>query len=139
MPSLGTAIACVLGAALLLSLGCVGSQSGESSILKVTPAEAQALVQDHLTDANFVILDVRNPDEFAASHIAGAVNVCFNCSTFSDDVAVLDKSKTYFVYCASGNRSGQATTQMNQKGFEHLYDLTGGINRWKAVGFPVVQ
>lgn len=143
MPSarrvLTTAIASILGAPLLVILGCSQPLTGVTDILKVTPAEAKTLIQDHLNDANFVILDVRNPDEFAAGHIAGALNVCFLCSSFSDDLAALDKSKTYFFYCASGNRSGKATTQMNQKGFEHLYDLTGGINQWKANGFPVVQ
>ena len=64
-----------------------------------------------------MILDVRNPEEFAAGHIAGAVNVCFLCSTFGDDLAALDKSKTYLVYCASDNRSGQATAKMSQQGF----------------------
>jgi phage shock protein E len=133
------AIASVLGAPLFLSLGCAGSLPGQTDVLQVTPAQAQALIQDRLNDADFVVLDVRNPEEFAAGHIGGAVNVCFLCSTFGDDLAVLDKTKTYLVYCASGNRSGRATAQMNQHGFDHLYDLTGGVNRWKADGLPVVQ
>ena len=133
------AIASVLGAPLLLCLGCTGPLPGETGVVRVTPAEAQALIQQHLNDADFVLLDVRNPEEFAADHIAGAVNVCFRCSTFSDELAGLDKSKTYLVYCASDNRSGQATAQMSQQGFLHLYDLTGGVNQWKADGLPVVQ
>jgi rhodanese-related sulfurtransferase len=105
----------------------------------MAPTDAQALIQQHLNDPDFVILDVRNPDEFAAGHIAGAVNLCFRCGTFLDELATLDKSKTYLVYCASGNRSGQATSQMDRQGFLHLDDLAGGINQWKADGLPVVQ
>ena len=141
MPSACTvraaAAAIVLGV-LLLCLGCRLGPN-ETNVLQVSPAEAQTLIQDNQGSPDFVILDVRNPDEFAAGHIAGAVNVCFRCSTFLDDVAALDKSKTYLVYCASDNRSGQATAQMDQQGFLHLYDLDGGINRWKADGLPVVQ
>jgi rhodanese-related sulfurtransferase len=132
-------IAGVLGIPLLFNLGCGGPPPGQTDVLQVTSAEAQALIQGRLNDAGFVILDVRNPEEFAAGHIAGAVNVCFLCSTFGDDLAGLDKSKTYLVYCASDNRSGQATADMDQQGFIDVYDLTGGINRWKADGFPVVQ
>lgn len=133
------AIIAILGAPLLVILGCSQSPAGGTDVLQVDPSQAQSLIQDHQSDADFVILDVRNPEEFAAGHIAGAANVCFLCTTFADDLAALDKSKTYLVYCASGNRSGRATTQMDQQGILHLYNLTGGINQWKAEALPVVQ
>jgi rhodanese-related sulfurtransferase len=42
----------------------------------------------------------------------------------------LDKSKNYYVYCRSGNRSGQACRIMEQLGFENAYNLEGGILQW---------
>lgn len=131
--------AMILALPLLLAIGCVGAGPQQTAVEAVTPAYAQTLIQDNVGNPDFVLLDVRNPDEFAADHIAGAVNLCFRCDTFSDNLATLDKSKTYLVYCASDNRSGQATAQMEQQGFLHQYDLTGGINRWKAENLPVVE
>lgn len=129
------AIVCVLGTPLLLAPGC--TPSGNDAVVQQTPAQAQALIQDRQGDADFAILDVRNPEEFEAGHIEGAVNVCFLCDTFEDNVAELDPSKTYLIYCASDNRSGQAAAIMSEQGFADLYELTGGVNRWKAEGFLV--
>ncbi|MDX1327219.1 MAG: rhodanese-like domain-containing protein, partial [Arenibacter sp.] len=44
----------------------------------------------------------------------------------------LDKSKNYYVYCRSGNRSGQACAIMNKLGFENTYNLQGGIMEWEG-------
>ena len=45
-------------------------------------------------------------------------------------LGVNDKNKTYFVYCHSGNRSGNACNLMSEMGFEHLYNLSGGLTKW---------
>lgn len=124
---------------LFPTLGCTQSTSSSANIQQVAPEEAQILIQDHVNDASFVILDVRTPEEFAAGHIAGAINIPFLAGSFSDELAILDKSRTYLAYCASGRRSRSAEAQMSQRGFAHLYDLAGGINQWKTDGFPVVQ
>ena len=84
-------------------------------------------------------MDVRNPDEFAGGHIADAINVCYLCPTFQDEIEQLDKSLTYFVYCGSDHRSPLAAAAMKAAGFTRLYDLTGGLIAWKAAGLPVVQ
>lgn len=136
---LSAAIVILLAVPLLLSPSCVSPPLGQNAAVQVNPDEAQLLIQDHVDDPGFVILDVRNPEEFAAGHIADAVNVCFLCGTFGDDVASLDKSKTYLVYCRSDNRSALAVAQMSQQGFTNLYDLTGGVQQWQAKGLPVVQ
>ena len=59
-------------------------------------------------DKQNVILDVRTPREFQAGHLPGAVNLDFNASDFETRAALLDKSKTYVVHCASGGRSVKA-------------------------------
>lgn len=85
-----------------------------------------------------MVLDVRTPGEFVAGHIQGAMNIDVEASTFNTEIAKLDKSKTYAVYCHSGNRSGVATATMAKAGFKHLFNLENGISDWMAHGMTVV-
>lgn len=73
--------------------------------------------------ANIVILDVRTIEEYQSSHIQGSVHIDMLKSDFKDKVAELDKSKSYKLYCRSGNRSGQALRTMQSLGFEKLENL----------------
>jgi rhodanese-related sulfurtransferase len=102
----------------------------------LAPAAADALLQN--PPGGLVILDVRTPEEFAAGHIAGAVELDLQGATFESDVAELDPETPYFVYCHTDNRSGQAVAYLQQQGFSSLYELTGGIAAWQAEGLPVV-
>jgi phage shock protein E len=83
-----------------------------------------------MTEPEVVLLDVRTPAEIAQGKLEGAVELNFNSPDFAEKVAQLDKSKTYLVYCRSGNRSGKACTIMQQQGFGHLYNLNGGMLEW---------
>jgi rhodanese-related sulfurtransferase len=87
----------------------------------------KSFLETYHKTANAVLLDVRTPSEFAAGHLEGALNVDFDDPTFSGEVQKLDRTKPYFVYCRSGNRSGQAITLMKGSGFQHLFELQGGI------------
>jgi rhodanese-related sulfurtransferase len=86
-----------------------------------------------------LILDVRTPDEFAAGHIEGAVNIDWYNPQFKAEIAALDKSKPVFVYCAVGGRSGQAKKLLNSEGFKEVHNLNGGIEAWKKDGLKVVK
>ncbi len=131
------------GALLFLAAGrgCVIPQANTPQYQAIAATDAQALIQNHANDPNFGIIDVRTPAEFAAGHIAGAANICVTCTdpTFSDAIAALEKTRTYFVYCGSQHRSPMAITAMQQAGFTSLYELTGGLATWTAAGLPVVQ
>jgi rhodanese-related sulfurtransferase len=79
--------------------------------------------------ANVVVLDVRTPVEIADGYIVGTrLFIDYNNNQFKDEVAKLDKSKTYIVYCRSGNRSTKALNIMSELGFKKLYELEDGIN-----------
>ncbi len=80
--------------------------------------------------SNPIILDVRTPSEFKQSAIDGAINIDIMSSVFGEKVGKLDKNKTYFVYCRSGNRSGSACQMMSKIGFENLFNLSGGMMSW---------
>ncbi|HEY5588920.1 MAG TPA: rhodanese-like domain-containing protein [Candidatus Paceibacterota bacterium] len=75
-----------------------------------------------------VLVDVRTPAEFDAGHIQGAINVDYENINFESYVKKLDVSKTYFVYCRSGNRSSKSIVIMKNNGIKSAYELQGGIS-----------
>ncbi|MBT8281439.1 MAG: rhodanese-like domain-containing protein [Muriicola sp.] len=84
-------------------------------------------------DPNGVVLDVRTPEEIEEGIIENAMHLdIYTGQAFVDSLKDLDKSKTYFVYCRSGNRSGQACAIMNSLGFEKTFNLQGGILEWEG-------
>lgn len=82
------------------------------------------------------IIDVRTPGEFSKGHLQNAKNIDWNGNSFEDGIAKLDKSKPVFVYCASGRRSSDAADHMRDKGFKEVYELEGGIMKWRSAGLP---
>ena len=89
-------------------------------------AQAQA-------DTNAVILDVRTEEEVEDGIIPGAIHIDFYRGPgFLEEIDKLDKSKSYYVYCRSGNRSGQACALMTSRGFGNCYNLMGGMLEWEG-------
>lgn len=78
------------------------------------------------------VIDVRTPDEVNAGYILES-DYFFNYydANFKANVAELDTTKTYIVYCRSGKRSTAALQYMASQGFTHLYELGGGILSWQ--------
>ena len=74
-------------------------------------------------ESNLIALDVRTPEEFAESHLVGSVNVDFLAANFKEEISKYDQTKTYKVYCRSGNRSGQAVKIMQSLGFIDVENL----------------
>lgn len=82
-------------------------------------------------DDNAVILDVRTDAEVAEGIIKNAIHLdIYKGQEFINDIEELDKSKNYYVYCRSGNRSGKACQIMEQLGFKNAYNLEGGMLEW---------
>jgi rhodanese-related sulfurtransferase len=84
-----------------------------------------------------MVVDVRTPEEVAAGHLAGSVNINFLGEGFQEEITKLNKNKTYLLYCKSGNRTRKAADQMQKAGFKHVYMLEGGITAWNEAGKPV--
>lgn len=82
---------------------------------------------------NAVVLDVRTEEEVDEGVIPSAIHIDIRLGQeFIDKLETLDKDKTYFVYCRSGARSGQACAIMNQLGFSKTFNLLGGITEWEG-------
>ena len=85
------------------------------------------------SDANAVILDVRTDAEVADGIIPNAIHIDIHKGQgFIDELEALDKTKNYYVYCRSGNRSRQACAIMENLGFNNTYNLLGGMLEWEG-------
>ena len=78
------------------------------------------------------LLDVRAPEEFAAFHLDGAVNLNYLGPDFLEQIEALDPDRQYLVYCRSGRRSVRACTLMRNSGVRDLVHLDGGVNAYAA-------
>ena len=86
-----------------------------------------------------VIIDVRTPSEFAGGHLEGALNIDVQSPDFAAQVSQLDPTKDYFVYCRSGNRSGQAISQMSNMGFTSMTNGGSVEEASNYSGIPVIN
>jgi thioredoxin 1 len=86
-----------------------------------------------------IILDVRSTGEFDEAHMKGAVNLNFSDGSFEQAMSSFDKSKPYFVYCLSGGRSKSAAEMLRKNGFMQVYELEGGLLKWKAAGLTLEE
>src|SRR5258706_7641857 len=104
--------------------------STQASIRTISVDEFEKLA----ADSSNVVLDVRTPEEFAAGHLPGAINVDFNAEDFEQKVSGLDKKKTYLVHCAVGGRSARACKKLDRLNFSSVYNLKGGNAAWEKAG-----
>lgn len=119
--------------ALLAIFSCSKNQSSDS-IDSLTAQKFEEIVN---TNKDAIILDVRTPEEYSEGHISGAVNIDYMNEDFEQEIAKLNKSKTYLVYCKAGVRQDKASTRMKELGFEHILLLDGGITSWQQNGMPL--
>lgn len=123
----------LIGAISVLLLSACGPKS--VSVSNLDPAQFHAKTQE----SGVVTIDVRTPDEFNAGHITGALNMNVESATFDSDIAKLNRSKSYAVYCHSGRRSGIATEKMIKTKFLSVFNLADGIQGWMSAGLPLVR
>ena len=120
--------------------GSYAQSSQPKQIVKtINTMESAEMIKKNLKNKNFVILDVRTPEEYIEGHLANATNIDFKATDFAEKVGKLDKSKTYLVYCHSGHRSASAVEIMKTQSFQTLYNLDGGITQWTTDKNPVVK
>ncbi len=83
------------------------------------------------------LVDVRSVEEFAAGHVAGAINLPLDQFSLLDPrLGSLDKSKPVYAICASGARSAHASKEFASGGWQ-IYNVAGGTKAWIAAGHPV--
>jgi rhodanese-related sulfurtransferase len=121
-----------------LSLAACSSDSASNEVAATTQV-ANAATNESQTTATATIIDVRTPEEFAAGHLDGAINMNVQDDAFATQIATLDSSNKYIVYCRSGNRSAVATALMNDAGISQITDLGSVENASAKTGIPIVN
>ena len=102
------------------------STESQNSYIQIQMDEAIMMMEE---ETDYIILDVRTPEEFAEKHITGALNVP-NESIGTEEIKELpNKDQLILVYCRSGNRSKQASEKLVALGYTNVYEF-GGINDW---------
>jgi phage shock protein E len=89
--------------------------------------------QDH----SLVILDVRTPEEFAAGHVPGAINIPHDKLESRIDELLGAKNKDVVLYCRSGRRAGLAAETLSLHGFDKLLHLEGDMQKWTEANRPI--
>lgn len=120
-------------ALIIHALGCVNGQTKSSVNYNLSAIEFSNKIKD-LNQAP--VIDVRTPEEFSKGHLIDALNFNWNGQYFDQQIANLDKSKPVFVYCLSGGRSSSAAKKMRSSGFTTVYELDGGIMKWRGANLP---
>ncbi len=80
-----------------------------------------------------VLIDVRTPSEFEASHLSGAINISYFAEDFWERIEALNKDDVHLICCRSGRRSVRVCTLMRNGGFDtaNLFNLDGGLLAWQ--------
>jgi len=103
-------------------------------IIDISPEEVYEIISK---GEEFLILDVRTPDEFNEGHIEGAVLIPVD--ELERRLDELPKDKPIITYCRSGVRSRNAANILLENGFSKVYDMKGGIIEWINKGYPAVD
>ena len=119
------------------SIGIIGGSDGPTSIIvsekgekamyeQITSGEAKKIMD---SGEDFVLLDVREQDEFDAGHIPGAILIPYNEIENKAEEMLPDKDKQVLVYCRSGRRSKIAAESLAKLGYSNIKEF-GGIIDW---------
>ena len=98
----------------------------------IAPAEVARL----LTAGKLLLIDVREPKEYAAERIPGAL--LYPLSTFDATALPTDESRRVVFHCGSGKRSLTAAEKRLAGGQSHAAHMGGGLAAWRAAGLPVI-
>ena len=111
---------------LLLAVLALAGCGPKYSYTQISMEEAIAMMEEN---TDYILLDVRTPEEFAELHIPGAINVP-NETIGTEEISQLpNKEQLILVYCRSGNRSKEASEKLTNLGYSNVYEF-GGIIDW---------
>lgn len=111
----------------LLSMLFGGKYPDNECVELLSPEEYKS----RITNNKVQLIDVRTPREYNTGHIKSAKNIDFYSRTFKKEFEKLEKDKALYIYCRTGSRSRHAANKLVEFGFKEIYDLKGGIVRWK--------
>ncbi len=118
----------VIATFILVMVTAAGCSSNGPTYKQISQDEAMQMMQD---ETDYLIVDVRRPDEFAEAHIAGAINVPNEGITDEMPEELPDPDQILLIYCRTGNRSKEASRKLADIGYTKVYEF-GGIETWEG-------
>jgi rhodanese-related sulfurtransferase len=106
----------------------------KAEIKKVSATEVKAAIDKK---EKAIILDVRDPNEYSAGHLPGAINVSRGTLEFNVWDKVPDKNAKVYVYCKTAGRSALATKTLNDLGYKNAVLMDAAFEDWIKAGYPV--
>ena len=120
----------LLLAVTLAGAGCNGDgaddRKEQAKYRRITADEAQVLME---REQDYLILDVRSPEEFAKGHIPNAINIPMDSIGESPPQELPDRNQMIFVYCVKGIRSMNVANRLAHMGYKNIIEM-GGIQDW---------
>ena len=109
--------------------GCAGAGNNQTNTYRqISMDEAVEMMAE---ESDYIILDVRRPDEFAAGHIPNAINVPNETIGTAEIPELPNKDQLIMVYCRSGRRSKEVAEKLLKLGYTNIVEF-GGILDWKG-------
>lgn len=120
---------------ILILMLCVMAMYGceNKNYTTISAAEGKQM----LDDGDVILVDVREPSEYAEGHISGAILLPVGQIESKAEGVLTNKKAKIIVYCRSGRRSADAAKQLVDMGYSNIYDM-GGIQSWINAGYPTV-
>ncbi len=114
---------------ILVLLCCFITACDKENIDSISVQEVDQLQQN--LNQEYVIIDVRTPEEFEKGNVSGAQNVDVKSDSFKEQIGTYDRENKYIVYCRSGKRSAKAYGIMKELGFTNLLNMDGGYLKYQ--------
>jgi len=118
--------------AVAVTQSCFDAKAG--TIEMISPEEAEAIMESEAA----VVVDVRSKKQFETGHLEGAINIPLDSKNLQKIIAELNHKEPVLVYCDGGLESAQCAKILEDKGFIKIFDLDGGLSKWKASGKEIV-
>jgi rhodanese-related sulfurtransferase len=106
----------------------------KAAIKSVSAADVKAAIDNK---EKAIYLDVRDPNEFSAGHVPGAINVSRGTLEFNVFGRIPDQNAKIYVYCKSAGRSTLATKTLNDLGYKNAVVMDAQFEDWIKAGYPV--
>ena len=142
MKAIAFSLLLAMALSLVLLTACGGGETAAPAVeeidLTTLPDDVDvATVEALRQNPGVYLLDVREPDEYAAGHIPGITLIPMG--EVAARLAELPRDKEIIVTCRTGNRSGQVADLLREQGFSNVHNMTGGIVAWEEAGYAVEQ
>lgn len=111
----------------------------DDALTRVDEISADEVKKKLDEEDDFVLLDVREQDEWQRSHVAGAAYMGKGVIERDIEDEVTDKEQELVLYCGGGYRSALAADNLQKMGYRNVKSLKGGFRTWTEAGYPIVK